>query len=466
MGNNHPSASSEEIAKVRATLEERGIKRVLVGGADVHGQFRAKFIPAWRFAKDPAAPIHISDVIAILDIEDEMIPRPAGYEGWWPTWDSGFEDMECVPDLSTFTPVPWIEDGAMVLVDFRDHGGRPVRALPRNVLRNVVDRATGLGFTPRMAGEYEFFVFRETAKTAREKGFRDLATLGEGATMYGGERAHADLGLIGAMEQACESIGIKIEAAVTEGGPSQYELNLTPQSALRAADEGFLFKFVVKRMAESLGHTATFIPKLGAGGFGSSMHAHQSLWAGERNVFFDAKAPHGLSVTARQYAAGMMRTLREFTAVYAPFVLSYKRFEGGAETAAGSKVTWAVDNRTTAVRAVCGPEAHTRLELRTPGADANSYLAFAAMLAGGLWGIENDIDPGEPYIGNAYADPAVDTVPATLGEALELFEQSEVANKYFGEDVVRYYTETRRWEVEQFNSAVTDWELGRYFGNV
>ncbi|NUR25956.1 MAG: glutamine synthetase [Catenulispora sp.] len=408
--------------------------------------------------------MHISDVIGILDVEDEMMARPDGYDGWWPTWSSGFEDMSAVPDLSTFTPVPWIEDGALVLCDFQDHHSQPVGALPRTILRTMVDRAAALGFEARMASEYEFFVFRESMHSAREKGFRGLATMGDGATMYGGERAHADLRLIGAMEGACDSIGIKIEAAVAEGGPSQYELNLTPQLALRAADEGFLFKFAVKRIAESMGYAASFIPKLGTGGFGSSMHVHQSLWSGERNAFFDVGAPDGLSKVARQYAAGMMRSLREFTAVYAPYIISYKRFE--SESAAGSQVAWAIDNRTTAIRAICGSEPLTRLENRTPGADGNPYLVLAAMLAGGLWGVENDIDPGDPYVGNAYSDPELETVPATLADAVDLFEQSEVANKYFGEDIVQYYAQTRRWEVEQFNSAVTDWELARYFGNV
>lgn len=464
MGNNHHSASVEDIAAVRKTLEESGINRVLVGGADVHGQFRAKFIPTWRFAEDPSAPMHISDVIGIMDIEDEMMPLPAGYDGWWPSWEGGFEDLEAVPDLSTFTPVPWIEHGALVLCDFHDQHQQRVGAMPRTILRNVVDRAAALGYTPMVATEYEFFVFRETLRSAREKGFRDLETMGEGVTMYGGERAHADLGLIGAMQEACEGIGIKIEAAVTEGGPSQYELNMTPQPALRAADEGFLFKFTVKRIAESLGYTASFIPKLAPAGFGSSLHVHQSLWSGDRNVFFDGNSADGLSVVARQYAAGMMRTLREFTAVYAPFITSYKRFE--PDSAAGSQVTWAIDNRTAAVRAINGTESQTRLENRTPGADANPYLVLAAMLAGGLWGIENDIDPGEPYRGNAYSDGELESVPNSLAEAVELFEQSEVANKFFGEDVVQYYAQTRRWEVQQFNDAVTDWELSRYFGSV
>lgn len=459
----HP-ASAEAIAKVRAVLEKEGIERVLVMGTDIHGQSRGKFIPRWRFEKDPTEAQHIADVVAVLDIEDEIMARPAGYTGWWPSWDSGFSDMEALPDLSTFSSVPWIDGSALVLCDFHDEQGRPLSAMPRNLLRTMVDRAAGMGFTARMATEYEFFVFRETAESARAKGFRDLEPMTSGVTMYGGERAHNELGLTAAIEAACLSIGVKIEAVVPEGGPSQFELNLTPQEALRAADEGFLFKFAVKRIAESLGYTSSFIAKPAPGGFGSSMHVHQSLWSGERNVFHDNTSNDGLSKTGRQYVAGLTSTLREFTAVFAPFITSYKRYE--PESAAGTHVAWSLGNRTTAIRAITGAEHLTRIENRTPGADGNPYLVLAAMLAGGLWGIESDLDPGTAYTGNAYADSSLATVPRTLAEAVDLFEQSEVANKYLGEDFVQYYGATRRLEVEQFNSAVTDWELSRYFGKV
>jgi glutamine synthetase len=459
----HP-ANAEAIEKVRAILEQEGIERVLVMGTDIHGQSRGKFIPRWRFEKDPTEAQHIADIIAVLDVEDEIMARPAGYTGWWPSWESGFSDMEALPDLETFSPVPWIDGSAIVLCDFQDEQGRPVSAMPRSLLRSMVDRAAGMGFTAKMATEYEFFVFRETAQSARAKGFRNLEPMTSGVTMYGGERAHNELELTAAIEAACQSIGVKIEAVVPEGGPSQFELNLTPQEALRAADEGFLFKFAVKRIAESLGYTSSFIAKPAPGGFGSSMHVHQSLWSGERNVFHDNTSDDGLSKIGRQYVAGLTSTLREFTAVFAPFITSYKRYE--AESAAGTQVAWSLGNRTTAIRAITGAEHLTRIENRTPGADGNPYLVLAAMLAGGLWGIESDLDPGTAYAGNAYADSSLSTVPRTLAEAVDLFEQSEVANKYLGEEFVSYYGATRRLEVEQFNSAITDWELSRYFGKV
>ncbi|MCG7632917.1 glutamine synthetase family protein [Gordonia McavH-238-E] len=445
-------------------MAENNIERVLIGGADIHGQFRAKFIPSWRFDKEPEAPMHIADVMAIMDIEDEMMPRPAGHTGWWPTWESGFDDLDAIPDLSTLTPVPWIENGALVLCDYYDLDHQPLPAMPRNVLKSVIARCEAMGFEAKMATEYEFFIFRESFETAKAKGFRNLTPLGEAVTMYGAERAHADLPITQGIEKACAGMGIDIEAIMAEGGPSQFELNLTPQSALRAADEGFLFKFAVKRVAEQFGHFASFLPKFGSGEFGSSLHVHQSLWAGDRNVFYDGSADDRLSSTARHYIAGMQKTLREFTAVFAPFITSYKRFE--EESAAGTQVAWAVGNRTTALRAVKGSEGATRIENRTPGSDGNSYLVLAAMLAGGLWGIENELDPGPAYEGNAYADESLERVPSTLAEAVEIFAQSEVANKFFGEEAVTYFAESRRWEVAQFNNAVTDWELARYIGTV
>jgi glutamine synthetase len=409
--------------------------------------------------------VHIADVVAIMDIQDEFIARPDGFTGWWPSWDSGFEDWEAIADLGTFSPAPWIEGGAIVLCDYFDHDGTRVPYMPRSILRTMVKRVAATGLSARMATEYEFFVFRETMQSARAKGFRDLEPLTEGEKMYGGERALGELALTSAIESACQSIGVAIEAVVPEGGASQFELNLTPQEALRAADEGFLFKYAVKRIANSMGFTASFMPKFAPGGFGSSMHVHQSLWDGHgRNVFYDATEERGLSTVGRQYTAGLTQTLRDFTAIYAPFITSYKRYE--LDSAAGTQVAWSFGNRSTGIRAIDGPEHLTRVENRTPGADANPYLVLAAMLAGGLWGIENDLDPGPAYEGNAYADPEIEMVPRTLAEAVDLFEQSEVANKYFGEDVVQYLSQIRRFEVEQYNNAITDWELSRYFGTV
>ena len=158
-------------------------------GADAHGQSRGKFIPRWRFEKDPTEALHIADVMAIMDIEDEMMPRPEGHAGWWPSWESGFTDLEAVADLSTFSPASWIDAGAVVLCDYFHHDGAPVTHMPRSLLRSVTERASALGLTAKMATEYEFFVFRESMQSARAKGFRNLEPMTDTVKMYGGERA-------------------------------------------------------------------------------------------------------------------------------------------------------------------------------------------------------------------------------------------------------------------------------------
>jgi glutamine synthetase len=442
-------------------LRDCGAQRVLVGGCDINGIFRAKFVPGDRFIADPAAAVHFADVFAIMDVQDDFMPRPDGFTGWWPTWDEGFGDLEAIPDLGTITPAPWLDGSAIVLCDYVDLTGKPLEAMPRNVLGRVVAAVESAGLRPMMAPELEFMLFRETADTAAEKGYRDLAPVVARPSAYGGARVASELGMLAPIEKALDQSGIVLEATMAEAGPGQYELNLTPHDALRAADEAFLFKFIVKQVAEQNGLLASFFPKFSAGGFGSSFHVHQSLWDNEgRNVFYDRAEPDGLSTTARQYIAGLVACAREFTAVFAPFVTSYKRFE--PESAAGSALTWSVQSKSVAIRAVPAGGSGTRVEHRTPGADANPYLTLAAMIAAGHWGIENDLDPGSPYQGNAYADPTIAVPPTSMEEAIELFEQSEVANKAFGEAAVAYYAATRRWEWEQFRAAFTDWEFRRY----
>lgn len=448
-------------ALVGQQLRDGGTRRVLVGGCDINGIFRAKFVPGDRFVADPGAAVHFADVFGIMDVQDDFMPRPEGFVGWWPTWDEGFGDLEAVPDLSTVTPAPWLDGSAIVLCDYVDLEGKRIEAMPRNVLGRVVSRIESAGLTPKMAPELEFMLFRETADSAAAKGYRDLTPVVARPSAYGGARVASDLTLLAPIEEALAASGIELEATMAEAGPGQYELNLTPHTALRAADEAFLFKFVVKQVAEQNGLLASFFPKFSAGGFGSSFHVHQSLWNDDgTNVFYDPTSDDGLSTTARQYIAGLVACAREFTAVFAPFVTSYKRFE--PESAAGSALTWSIQSKSVAVRAVPAGPGGTRVEHRTPGADANPYLTLAAMIAAGHWGIENDIDPGAPYQGNAYADPSVAVPPASMEEAIGLFEQSEVANKAFGEATVAYYAATRRWEWEQFRAAFTDWEFRRY----
>jgi glutamine synthetase len=451
--------------EIKQFLAKHDIETIVIGGCDVNGVFRGKRIPSWRFADNPGGAMHFADVMCVMDLEDEIIPRQHGHDGWWPSWDAGFGDLEAKPDLSTLRLLPWVNRTALVLCDYNDVHGQVLSPLPRNVLRRVESLVESAGFRPRMAHEFEFTVLGETPESLEEKDFRNPRPLAARPSTYGTELAGRYEPLVAEFRSAIEGLGIPIEASNAESGPGQFELNMSPASALVAADNAFLFKYAVRSIALSAGHVATFMAKLAPGGFGSSCHVHQSLLDHSgTNVFYDPDDPDQLSTTARQYLAGMVATMREFTAVFAPTINSYKRFE--AEAAVGCTVTWSIQSKSVGIRVV--PEGATgcRIEHRTPGADANPYLILAAMLAGGLWGIENDLDPGKPYVGNSYADPNAEWVPRTLHDAVSAFEQSEVANKYLGEDAVSYFAGTRRWEIEQFNKTVTNWELRRYLTTI
>lgn len=455
--------SGSDLQSARETIEQNGIHTVLLGGCDINGIFRGKRVPAWRFLNDPNEAMHFADVQCVMDWVDDIMPTPSPeYTGWWPSWERGFGDMEGRPDLSTLRLLPWAEGTAIVLLDYFDLHGEPLHAMPRNVLRRVDERAQRMGLSSVMTAELEFMVFNETPESLEEKDFRGLVPISSRPVTYGIETATRFDALMFAIRQGVEGLGIPIEAYNSESGPGQFELNLTPSHVLTAADQAFLFKHATRQIALERGHIATFMSKLAQGGFGSSCHVHQSLNdANGTNVFWDANDPDNLSLTARQYIAGLLNTMREFSILFAPTINSYKRFE--PESAAGATVAWGVQSKAVGIRAVNESPKGCRIEHRVPGADANPYLAMAGMLAGGLAAIEQDMKPIDEYQGNSYVDPNVRWVPRTLGEAVDLFEQSETANEYLGEEAVRYLVSTRRWEIEQFNAAVHSWEFRRYF---
>ncbi|WP_217544828.1 glutamine synthetase family protein [Streptomyces sp. GbtcB6] len=458
-------SAAESLEAIRKDLETGEIDTILVGGADSNGAFRAKRLPVSRFARDPSDAQHFSDLVFALDHMDAIIAPPPDYPGWFPNWSDGFGDINAVPDLTTYRRVPWLERTALVLADFEHLDGRAVQESPRAVLRTVVDRLAGLGYTAMTSPELEFVVLRGRPDELAESDFRDLTPLGSSAIAYGAQRATDDERVIGPIRQALEGLGVEIEASNAEAGLGQYELNLPPHPGLHSGDQAFLFKHTVREVADLHGYTATFMARPIAEGFGSSCHVHQSLWTADgENAFSDTTDPDLLSNVGRHFIAGQLATLREFAALFAPTINSYKRYL--PESAAGTTRTWAFQAKTVGVRVCTDSPNSTRVEHRAPGADANPYLVLAATLAGGIWGIENELDPGPPYRGNAYTDPTVEQIPATLGEAVELFEQSEAANAVFGEDVVRFIGALRRHEVAQYGQSVTDWEIRRYLTRV
>jgi glutamine synthetase len=294
-----------------------------------------------------------------------------------------------------------------------------------------------------------------------EKSFRNLEPLSHQAMAYGALRASIDTPVISKMTDALKVMRIPVEEWNTEGGPGQYELNLPHAGALEAADRGFLFKQAVKEICALNGMLATFMPKLTAGGFGSSLHVHQSVWRDGAPTFYDADNPYGMSQTMRHYVAGQLQTLAEFSLIWLPTTVSFKRPR--PHLAAGTTVSWGGDNKTLSLRVVAYEPHHTRVEHRVPGADANVYLALAAMLAGGLYGIENELELPPPTTGDAYENPDLELLPRTLDEALSAFEQSEIAKTYLGAEFVRRHAAMQRYELEASQEEVTDWELRRYF---
>lgn len=446
-------------ARVEKIVEEHGIHTVKLGAVDIDGLWRGKRAPIDYFLESIwREGTHICKIMFGWDIQDQLIPG-LKYTGW----HTGYPDFYLVPDLSTFAVVPWEEGTASVICDFIEPDGSPVLLSPRYVLQQVLRRASELGYTPKIGFEIEFFLFRETMESVREKGYRNLTPLTPGQHTYSIYRSTLTEPIIGEIRRRMEEYGIRLEASNTEYGAGQWEINLHYTDALEAADQVILYKSGVKELAGLNGMIATFMAKLDHEMVGSSGHIHQSLWNEQGNAFHDPDNETQLSATTRHYAAGILDTMPEFTLFSCPTVNSYKRKI--PESWASTTATWGVENRTTGLRVVpAGPKA-TRIENRLPGADANPYIAIAAGVAAGLYGIENKLEPPELLEGNAYAlgEDQVVMLPRTLEEAVEALDKGKLARELLGEEFVEHFVATRRWESESHQAIVSDWERSRYF---
>jgi glutamine synthetase len=401
--------------------------------------------------------IHLCNLVLGVTVADEIVPG-LGYT----SWDNGFPDVHIFPDLTTFAPIPWAEGTATVICDLTEADGTPTAVSPRQVLRAVLARVQERGFEPRIGYELEFYLFRNSWESARENGFAGLTPLFADLRTY----SLAHLGrldpVVGGIVRQLAAIGIPVEAATTEYSPGQFELNLRYTGALAAADQVVRFKSGVREIAETHHCVATFMAKYDATSGGSSGHIHQSLWSADGQSAF-AGPDGGLSDIAHHYLAGLIATMADFTALFCPTVNSYKRTT--PYSVAPTTATWGCDNRTTGLRTLTGKPSATRIEHRRPGADANPYLAIAACLAGGLYGIEHELEPPPPVAGNAYELPAEENLllPATLEDAVARLDGSKLARELLGEAFIEHFLTTRRAEIAASRTAVTDWERTRYF---
>jgi glutamine synthetase len=431
-----------------ALVENGEIDTVLVAITDMQGRLVGKRVTSHYFLSHAAREWHACDYLLANDMDMEPVP---GFEV--SSWQKGYGDFAVRPDLATLRRIPWLDGTALVLGDPVDHHGHDLAHSPRAILKRQLARAAELGFTTNMASELEFYVFDEGFAEARKKHYRED---------YHIFQTTKEEPLIRAVRNGMDGAGIPVEFSKGEWGPGQAEINLYYADGLTMADRHAIYKNGVKEIAFLQGRAVTFMAKPFNGQAGNSCHVHISLADREtgESVFHHPSAEDALSKTARQFLAGQLAFVGDLTCLLAPFVNSYKRFEYGSF--APTKLVWSQDNRTAGFR-VCGHGASVRTECRVPGADANPYLAFAALLGAGLDGIEQELELGPRFAGNAYDSADVPEVPHTLTAALDRFERSEAAERLLGEVVQRHYLHAGRWEQSLFERRVTDWELQRYF---
>ncbi|WP_394844513.1 glutamine synthetase family protein [Pendulispora brunnea] len=444
---------------LRAEFEARGIRKVKVGGFDVDGVLRGKYVALDKFWSALEHGFGFCDVIFGWDIADVLYDN-AKVTGW----STGYPDAHARIDPETFRVIPWEPDTAAFLVDFVQKDGSAHAACPRSLFKSVLARAQSRGFDPVFSAEYEFFIFRESAESLHEKGFRNLTPLSPGMFGYSWVREGQHAELLHDIMDRMAAFDIPIEGLHTETGPGVYEVALRYDAALRMADKAALFKTAMKQLCASRGLSVTFMAKWNADLPGASGHLHQSLWrrSDKTNAFYDPSDPQKLSKIARHYVGGQIANMATLTALYSPTINSYKRYVPGVW--APLTASWGVENRTCAIRAIPGDEKSTRLEYRQTAADMNPYIAMAACLGAGLWGIENEVEPPAEGKGDTSGEGSgFQSLPRTLKDATALLSRCNEARAILGEPFVDHYVRTRDWEVRQYERVVTEWELRRYF---
>ena len=445
--------------EILAYVKQHPSGKVKLAVADIDGVLRGKYISAEKFTSLAEGRLGFCDVTFGWDMGDVAYDN-VKFTGW----HTGYPDALVKLDLSTFRKIPWENDIPFFLGDFVDDDEIPGYTCPRQLLRKVLADTEQSGFSPYFSQEFEWFNFAETPETAHQKGYQNLTPLTPGMFGYSILRSTLKNEYMTDLFDLLCKFGIPIEGLHTETGPGVYEAAIKYAPVLQAADQAVLFKTAVKEIAYKHGVMATFMAKITEHLPGCSGHVHQSLWDkdSKHNLFYDEKDPHKMSELMKSYIAGQLHCLPQILPMIAPTINSYKRLVEGAW--APTTLTWGIDNRTVALRALpCNAKA-TRLETRVVGSDTNPYLALADCLAAGLYGVKNKMKlEKEATEGNGYRDLSNGVLPANLYEATQKMKQSTVAKELFGDQFVEHFTLTREWEWKQYAKVVTDWELKRYF---
>ncbi|PSL38831.1 glutamine synthetase [Labedella gwakjiensis] len=444
------------------TLERLGeltgtgqIDTVIVAFTDMQGRLVGKRVSARLFMEEVAA--HGAECCNYLLAVDVEMNTVAGYS--MSSWETGYGDMAMIPDLDTLRLTPWLRGTALVTADLHWLDERAVEQSPRRILQRQIERLAERGLAPFVGTELEFIVFDDGYREAWKRGYRDLTPATDYNIDYALQASTRMEPLLRDIRVSMDGAGMYCEGVKGECNLGQQEIAFRYTDALGTCDNHSVYKNGAKEIAEAHGKSLTFMAKFNERE-GNSCHIHLSLRGTDGSfVFADDAEPDGMSRLFRHFVAGQLATLRELTLFLAPNINSYKRYADGSF--APTAVAWGFDNRTCSVRVV-GHGPSMRMENRVPGGDVNPYLAVAALIAGGLHGIDQELELGDPLAGNAYESDA-ERVPSTLREAAELFAASDVAKEAFGEEVVAHYLNAAAVEQRAFDSAVTDWERVRGF---
>ncbi len=448
-----------EFDELKKDVAEGRIDTVLACLVDMQGRLLGKRFHAQFFVESAHEETHSCNYVLATDMEMETV---SGYKST--SWEKGYGDYTLKPDMATLRRVPWLEGTAMVLCDVYDHHTHAeVPHSPRAMLKRQVARLEAMGLKAYMASELEFFLFDQTFESARASGYRNLNPASAYNEDYHIFQTTKEEEVMRAIRNGLQGAGIPVENTKGEASAGQEEINVRYADALTMADRHAIIKNATKEIAWSKGKAVTFLAKWNYSAAGSSSHIHQSLWSldGKTPKFFDKDADHGMSEMMKHYVAGLLAHASEITYFLAPYINSYKRYMAG--TFAPTKAVWSLDNRTAGYR-LCGEASKgIRIECRVGGSDLNPHLAMAALLAAGIDGIEKKMELEPQFVGDAYGGKEVREIPKTLRDATDHLNGSAMLRGAFGDDVIDHYVRAAKWEQEEYDRRVTDWEVARGF---
>jgi len=431
------------------------------------GRLIGKYVSATHLLEMLPTGPNVADIVFGLDVDNDPFVTA------WSTWRGELAELYLAPDMATLVVDPRTDGMATVICSFVLPDGSPIPECPRGMAQRLLTQLADRGFTMRAGFEIEFNAFEESVAEARGRGYRDLTPLGGNVrSMYSTTKSLLVVRFMDALTRRLDQLGLHWESWMDEGGTGQFELNLEPDEALRTVDHATLARLAIREVAEEMGHCVTFMAKWHPTEWGGGLHCNHSLWVGDTSAFYDESCDDNRSTTFRHWVGGLMETMAGAQAVFAPNVNSYRRLVelAGSPTT----VTWSGDNKTTSLRAMARTPGSARAEHRAPGADSNLYLVMAVVLAGGMAGLDEAIEPPPPCAEMAWGLPAEDPkLPRSLMAATEAFRSDHRLAAGLGAEFVDFWAGTRKWEWLAFHttggdpdSPLTDWELNRYFERV